>query len=93
MATDDRQHQARRLRQCTRSTPLTIGIHNLDSRAFQKKGDWAFSWRNTIQKKPQGMEVSLWQKRALKVDSLLVYLTSTVAFLRTRGGDVTALLW
>jgi hypothetical protein len=36
----------------------------LDSRAFQKKGGWVFSWRDTIQKKPQGMEISLRQNRA-----------------------------
>src|SRR6516225_4119065 len=47
-----------------RGTSLTIGIHSLDSRAFQKKGVWVFFWRDTIQKKPQGMEISLRQKGA-----------------------------
>src|SRR5215510_14271035 len=64
MATDDRPYQARRLRQSTRYTPLTIGIPSLDSRAFQKKGVWVFSWRDAIQKKPQGMDISLRQNRA-----------------------------
>ena len=70
MATDARPYQARRSRQCTRSTPLTIGMHSLDSRAFQKKGCWVFSWRDTTQKKPQGMDISLRQKGALKPDTL-----------------------
>src|SRR5215813_2108014 len=59
MATENRPDQARRSRQCTRYTPLARGIHSLDSRAFQKKGCLVFSWMDTIQKKPQEMEISL----------------------------------
>src|SRR5215468_6363670 len=69
MATDARPYQASRLRRCTRYTPLTIGIHSLDSRAFQKKGSWVFSWRDTIQKKPQGMDISLRQDRAFNLET------------------------
>ena len=41
----------------------------LDSHAFQKKGGWVFSWRDTIQKKSQGMEISLRQNRAFKSET------------------------
>jgi hypothetical protein len=64
MATDNRPYQARRSRQCTRYTPLALGIHSLDSRAFQKKGGLVFSWMDTIQKKPQEMHISLRKKGA-----------------------------
>src|SRR5262245_42014197 len=69
MATDNRPDQARRSRQCTRYTPLARGIHSLDSRAFQKKGCLVFSWMDTIQKKPQEMEISLRKNGALKAET------------------------
>ena len=40
-----------------------------DSYVCRKKGGWVFYWMNNIQKKPQGMEISLRQKGALNLDT------------------------
>jgi hypothetical protein len=57
------------------------GIYRPDSRASQQKGGRVFSWIDTIQKKPQGMEISLRQNRALKVDDLPGWRTPNAACL------------
>src|SRR3989442_568924 len=40
-----------------------------DSGVFRKKGGWVFSWIDAIQKKPQGMDISLLQNRAFLPES------------------------
>ena len=45
------------------------GIYSPDSHTFQQKGVQVFSWLNTIQRKPQGMDISLRQNRALNLDT------------------------
>ena len=54
------------------------GIYIPDSHVFRKKGGWVFSWIDTVQKKPQGMDISLRQNRAFISNSQLGFLPGLI---------------